>query len=143
MSMSFPVIEEHPAWAANYCECCGARVDHAGNTVDEPDDEDLQAADAIRRLALLCVESPLSAIAVLYKIAWPHASQRDITRSLTEHNAGDRCGSFSRRQVNEAFHHAARHWPQLAGMLGLESAPSTSQQARREKEKNTQQMKLL
>jgi len=117
-SYALPVDPNHRAFGREYCPMCGS-----ANTADESSDHH-SAGDAMRIIARLAVDDPKAVLALLYKIARPYASVRDIANST-------RC---SKTEIADALNRIAFTHPDLARAAGLKSAVAIARQSRQTKQ---------
>jgi hypothetical protein len=124
---TFPVIADHPAYAARYCELCGGEVDGrgecqgggAGCTGGE---------DAARIIHIMCswsIYKPQALRVLASKMISPTDSIRDICKSYR---------GVTRYQVHKFLHELGQYWPGARAILGIESTTSRVQRKRRERE---------
>jgi len=124
-----PVVEDHPAYAASYCEMCGGEVDRGGECCDRPGLDMPTSVEMERVVKILCnwsMYKPQALRVLANKIEMPDDSIRDICESYPE---------VTRYQVHKFLHELGEYWPRAKAFLGLESTTARTQRQRREREK--------
>jgi len=108
------------------CELCGA----LRSTRLSDHHTDIQAAEAIRRIAFLADEDPLGAVLLLRRVAHPRATYAELA---------DGTGR-TRDWICKKMHKLRKKYPGLQAFLGFDRRKARAQQARRSRE-NIQQGK--
>jgi hypothetical protein len=124
---TFPVLPDHAAYAARYCELCGGEVDQHGEC-NGPDQGQVDAAELVAlvgTLARWALHRPTHMRVLACRVDQPGYTIREVAEVV----------GLGRSQVQATMREIAAAFPALKPILGFSGCRSRSQVERRKHER--------